>query len=144
MGSHNEIFSRHTIIAHRCGCDEREGTPEADWNRVGCSAFASLEHLERCIVTADVAGQALQRKNASRALGRPDETVRQLRKIRPTCLEAKAVGADKAKYTQTWKDSVAKARNDLGSPGNASAAKGKPLYKKAKEFHDAAKERARA
>ena len=74
----------------------------------------------------------------------PDETVKQFRKIRPTRVKAKAAGVDKAKYMQSWKVSVAKARADLGLPGNASFAKGTALYKKAKEFHDAAKERARA
>ena len=73
-----------------------------------------------------------------------DETVKQLQKVQPRSLKAKAAGVDKAKYTQSWKDSVAKARAELGLPGNASFAKGTLLYKKAKEFNDEAKERARA
>ena len=64
-------LSRHTSITYRCGCDEGEGKPEADWNRVGDSAFGSLEHLERCVAAVNVAEQVLLRKNVSRVLRRP-------------------------------------------------------------------------
>ncbi|CAK0813970.1 unnamed protein product, partial [Prorocentrum cordatum] len=87
---------------------------------------------------------ALQGKHASMVLRNADETAKQLRKVRPKSSRAKAAAVDKAKYAQSWKDSVAKARAELGLPGNASFAKGTPLYKKAKGFHDEAKERALA
>ena len=135
-----KALSRHSSTTSCFACDKGERKPEEDWNHVGNNAIASLEHRRRCIIATDIAEQALQKKNASEVMRSPEEIIRQLRKIRPKSLKAKAAGVAKAKYLQSWKDSLAKARADLGLPVNAAFVKASPLYKKAKEFHNAAKE----
>eukprot|EP00959_Pyramimonas_sp_CCMP1952_P005896 123505-Pyramimonas_sp.AAC.1 len=115
------------------GVAREKGNPEADWKRVGHSALASLAYLQRCIAAAGLALHSLQRKDVSRVLRNPDEATKQLWKVWPKSLTAKAVGAVKAKYLPSWEDSTAKAWIHLGLPANASFAKGVPLYKKAKD-----------